>query len=343
MLSSLIRRRWPLPVLALLAVVAIVATALATSGDEGRTLVVYNGRSHYGDEQVFRDFEEATGIDVVLRGGTAPELYERLRREGDDTPADVLITTDLANLWRAEEQGLLQPVRSDALEGNVPSGLHDPDGHWWALSTRVRIPVVATDRIPEGEVTSYEDLGDPRYKGRTCLRTSNSEYNQSLVADMIAKRGEDATRELLQSWMDNDPEIINSDGEMLGAMAGGECDLGLSNHYYLGRLIEDDPDFPVAPAWPAQDGEGAHANVSGAGVVRWSDDVDAARQLIEYLTSPPAQELIVARSELAANPEVPPAGHIRDWATVVTDPIDVERAGPLLDEAVALMLEVGWN
>lgn len=343
MLSSLIRRRWPLPVLALLAVVAVVATALVTSGDEAETLVVYNGRSHYGDEQVFRDFEEATGIEIVLRGGTGPELYERLRREGEDTPADVLVTTDLANLWRAEEEGLLQPVRSDALEQNVPGDLHEPDGYWWALSTRVRVPVVSTERVPEGAITRYEDLGDPRYKGRLCLRTSNSEYNQSLVADLIAKRGEEATRELLQSWMDNDPDIINSDGEMLGALAGGECDVGLSNHYYLGRLLEDDPDFPVAPAWPDQGGDGAHANVSGAGVVRWSDDVDAARRLIEYLTSPPAQELIVAGSEFAANPDVPPAEHIRGWATVVTDPIDVERAGPLLDEAVALMLEVGWD
>ncbi|WCO65728.1 extracellular solute-binding protein [Iamia majanohamensis] len=343
MLARLIRRRWPLPVLAVLVLAAIVGVAVVAGGDDGEQLVIYNGRSHYGDEQVFLDFEEETGIEVVLRGGTAPELYERLRREGEDTPADVLVTTDLANLWRAEEEGLLQPTTSSTLEANVPAELHDPDGYWWAVSTRLRVPVVSTERVEPGAVTSYEDLGDPRFAGRTCLRTSNSEYNQSLVADMIAKRGPDATEELLRSWMANDPEIVGSDGEMLAVMAAGDCDVGLSNHYYLARALEEDPDFPVAPAWPDQDGAGAHANVSGAGVVRWSDQSEAATRLIEYLTSPPAQELIVARGEFAANPEVPPAEQIRDWADVETDPIDVEAAGPLLADAVALMLEVGWR
>ncbi len=343
MLSSLIRRRWPLPLIAVAALVAVGAVAVATSGEETRSIVVYNGRSHYGDEQVFKDFEEATGIQVVLRGGTAPELYERLAREGDDTPADVLVTTDLANLWRAEDAGLLQPVTSDALEVNVPERLHDPDGNWWALSTRLRIPVVSTERVEAGAVDSYEDLGDPQFRGRTCLRTSSNEYNQSLVADMLAKRGPDATEELLRSWMANDPKILNSDGELLAAMAAGECDVGLTNHYYLGRALEENPQFPVAPAWPDQEGAGAHANVSGVGVVRWSDDVDDARALIEYLTSPEAQRLIVDGSEFAANPETPPAEHIADWADVVIDPIDVDGVGPLLQDAVALMLEVGWK
>jgi iron(III) transport system substrate-binding protein len=329
-------------VLGLVAVVGIVAGALVAAGGDD-ALVIYNGRSHYGDEQVFHDFEEATGINVELRGGTAPELFERLRREGEDTPADVLITTDLANLWRAEEAGLLQTVTTSELEANVPAELHDPDGAWWALTTRLRIPVVSTERVPEGEVTSYEDLGDPRYRGRTCLRTSSNEYNQSLVADMIAKRGADATEELLRSWMDNDPAIINSDGEMLAAIADGDCDVGLSNHYYLGRALAEDSDFPVAPAWPDQDGAGAHANVSGVGIVRWSDASEDATALMEYLTSAEAQDEFTVGSEFPANPDVPPAEHIRDWADVRIDPIAVDDAGPLLDQAVQLMLDVGWT
>lgn len=343
MLSGLIRRRWPIPVLALVVIAVIAAGALATTGGEDDALVVYNGRSHYGSEQVFRDFEEETGIEVELRGGTAPELFERLRREGEDTPADLLITTDLANLWRAEEAGLLQPVTSATLEAQVPESLRDAEGYWWSLTTRLRVPVVSTERVPDGAVTSYEDLGDPRFEGRTCLRTSTSEYNQSLVADMIAKRGMAETEALLRSWMDNDPEIINSDGELLALMAAGHCDVGLTNHYYLGRAIAENPDFPVAPAWPDQDGVGAHANVSGVGVVAWSDAEADALALIEYLTSRGPQEQIIERSEFAANPDVDPAPHIRHWADVETDPIDVEAAGPLLDQAVALMLELGWN
>ncbi len=344
MLSRLIRRRWPLPVAAVLLVVLGLGGALAASSeqDEG-TIVIYNGRSHYGSEQVFLDFQARTGIDVHLRGGTAPELYERLRREGDDTPADLLVTTDLANLWRAEQSGLLQSVSSETLRANVPERLRDAGGAWWALTTRIRTPVVATERVEPASVTGYEDLGDPRFEGRTCLRTSQSEYNQSLVADMIAKRGMEATEALLRTWMANDPEIINSDGEMLGAMAGGECDVGLANHYYLARVLEDDPEFPVAPAWADQDGAGAHANVSGVGMVRGSDMEAETRELMEYLTGREAQAQIAARGEFAANPAVPPAPHIRDWADVRTDPIAVEKAGPLLDEAVTLMAEVGWR
>lgn len=343
MLSRLIRLRWPIPVLAVALIAGLAAVALASSSGSDSALVVYNGRSHYGTEEVFRAFEAETGVTVELRGGTAPELFERLRREGDDSPADLLVTTDLANLWRAEEAGLLQPVSSATLEGNIPEALRDPEGHWWSLTTRLRIPVVSTERVEDGEVTSYEDLGDPQFAGRTCLRTSTSEYNQSLVADMIAKRGREATETLLRSWMDNDPEIINSDGELLAIMAAGDCDLGLANHYYLGRALEEDPGFPVAPAWPDQDGAGAHTNVSGIGVTASSDQPEDARRLIEYLSTTEAQSTFTDRSEFAANPDVPPPPHLDDWADVTIDPIDVERAGPLLDEAVALMLDVGWN
>lgn len=345
MLSRLIRLRWPIPVIALVAVVVVVGVAVVATGEDGPKLVVYNGRSHYGDEDVFADFEEATGIEVELRGGTGPELFERLRREGEDTPADVLITTDLANLWRAEEAGLLQGVTTPELAANVPAELHDDDGAWWALTTRLRVPMISTDRVDPATVTGYESLGDPQFEGHTCLRTSANEYNQSLVADMIAKRGRDATEDLLRTWMANGPTIITSDSELLAAIAAGECDLGLTNHYYLVRALQEDPDLPVAPAWPDQgpDGAGAHANVSGAGVVAWSDRSDDAVALLEYLTSAEAQEGFTAGGELAANPDVPPPDEIADWAGVTTDPIAVNEAGPLLADAAQLMLDVGWN
>ncbi len=365
MLASLIRRRWPIVLGALVLVLAALGGALVASGGGGNDagvaagegdapaaalggdrearVVVYNGRSHYGDEQVFNDFERETGIDVKLRGGTAPELFERLRGEGRDTPADLLVTTDLANLWRAEEAGVLQGVSTPPLEDHLPPRLRDAQGVWWALSTRIRTPVVSTKRVPAGAVTDYAALGDRRFKGRTCLRTSANEYNQSLVADMIAKRGRQATEALLRSWMANDPEILASDGELLAAIDAGECDVGLSNHYYLGRALKEEPDFSVRPAWPDQDGAGAHANVSGVGLVRWSNTDVNAVALMEYLTSRAAQEKIVSSSEFAANPKVAPPPDFRAWGKVKMDPIAVEEAGPLLDDAVALMLEVGWR
>lgn len=341
LLSRLIRRRWPIPLGAAVLLLIMAAVALATTEDDA--LVIYNGRSHYGDEEVFFDFEQATGIEIELRGGTGPELYERLLREGEATPADVLVTTDLANLWRADEAGLLQGVSTPVLESRIPAGLRAPDGAWWAISTRLRIPVFSTERVPEGRVTSYEDLGDPEFRDRTCLRTSANEYNQSLVADMIAKRGYEDTRRLLESWMANDPEIVNSDGELLAVIAAGHCDLGLTNHYYLGRALLENPNFPVAPAWPDQDGAGAHANVSGVGVVSGTDMREEAVALIEFLTSAEAARFVTTGSEFSANPSVPPADHIADWTDVVVDPIDVDDAGPMLAEAVELMLDVGWR
>jgi len=326
-------------VLAAIVLLAIAAIALGGSAD----VVVYNGRSQYGDEQAFKDFESETGLKVELRGGTAPELYERLEREGDATDADLLVTTDLANLWRAQDAGLLQAADTPALRDHVAPGLHDPAGAWWALSTRVRTPMRSTERVPDDAVTSYEDLGDPRFRGRVCLRTSNNEYNQSFVADRIVKHGEADTEELLRSWIDNDAQILGSDVDVLDAIAAGRCDVGLTNHYYLARELKEKPDFPVTPAWPDQDGAGAHTNVSGVGLVKGSEHRAAAIRLMEFLTDRQAQEAIVANGEFASNPAVPPAEHIRDWASIVTDPIDVDEAGRSLPAAVELMQRVGWE
>jgi iron(III) transport system substrate-binding protein len=325
--------------LVLIAVLAVSLTALGGDAD----VVVYNGRSQYGDEAAFTRFQEETGLQVRLRGGTAPELTQRLRSEGTETPADLLVTTDLANLWRAKEAGLLQPVDTPALRGNVRSELRDPDGAFWPLSVRIRTPMRSTARVPADAVRSYADLGDPRWRGRLCLRTSNNEYNQSFVADRIAKDGAAATERLLRSWMRNDPQILGSDVDLLNAIAAGRCDVGLTNHYYLGRILADDADFPVAPAWPDQDGRGAHANLSGIGLVNGADHRDDAVRLMEYLTAPEAQRDIAANSELPANPSVAPPAHIRAWADVELDPIDVADAGRLLPDAVEMMQRVGWR
>jgi iron(III) transport system substrate-binding protein len=333
MLTALIRRRARLllgggVLLALLLALAVVAFG------GGADVVVYNGRSQYGDEAAFRAFEDETGKSLELRGGTAPELFERLRSEGSETPADLLVTTDLANLWRAKEAGLLEPVSTPALQRQVPAQWRDPDGAWWGLSLRVRTPVRSTS-VPADAVKTYEDLGDPRWKGKLCLRTSNNEYNQSLVADMLAKRGPEETRALLESWMANDPHILGSDVDVLEAIASERCMVGLTNHYYLARELEEDPDFPVAAAWADQDGAGAHTNLSGVGLVRGSDHREDATALIEHLTAPEAQRQIAANGEFGVNAELP--------ADVKLDPIDVERAGQRLPDAVALMQEVGWN
>jgi iron(III) transport system substrate-binding protein len=343
MLRALLRRRRRLvPVLAVVLLALVAATAVLAFGGSA-DVVIYNGRSQYGDEQSFKNFEKERGKTLELRGGTAPELFERLESEGSDTPADLLVTTDLANLWRAKEAGLLSPVTSETLERQVPPEFRDPDRDWWGMSLRIRTPMRSTERVPANAVEHYEDLGKPRFKGKLCLRTSNNEYNQSLVADMLAKRGRGVTENLLRGWMANEPRILGSDVDVLEAIEAGRCDVGLTNHYYLGRILKENPKFPVAPAWPDQDGAGAHTNLSGVGLVKGSEHEADSITLMEFLTAPASQDLILENSEFAVNADVGPPPHLQSWANVKRDPIDVARAGELLPEAVKLMQQVGWR
>ena len=318
---------------AVLLVLAIVGVVLATSGSSD-ALEIYSARSHYGEEQPFEDFAAETGTDLSLRGGDANELYERIRAEGANTPADVLITVDAANLWRATEDGLLEPLDSPELNRLVPEDLRDPGGHWYGLALRARTIMRSSERVGPTDVTTYEGLGDPRWQGRLCLRDGTSEYNVSFVADRLAKDGPEATEAMLRSWMENDPEIVGSDVDVLDKIADGDCDVGLTNHYYLEREKEEDPDFPVEPVWADQDGRGTHVNLSGLGVVAGSDQADEAQDLIEFLVSPGRQRVFSDN-----NHEFPVTGELEFKA----DPIDVEQAGARLDDAVNVMDEVGWD
>ncbi|MET0761983.1 MAG: extracellular solute-binding protein [Thermoleophilaceae bacterium] len=309
----------------------VIATAGSSSSDE---LVLYSARSHYGEEEPFERFAADTGTDLRLRGGSASELYERLSSEGGNTPADVLITVDAANLWRAKEAGLLEPVSSAALDERVPEDLRDPDGAWYGLTLRARTIMRSAERVGPDEVTTYEGLGDPRWKGRLCLRSGTSEYNVSFVADRLAKDGRAETERMLRRWMANEPEILGSDTDVLEAIADGDCDVGLTNHYYLEREREEDSDFPVEAVWADQAGRGTHVNLSGLGVVRGSDNKQEATELIEFLVAPEQQRVFQQNNH---------EFQVAECCEFKRDPIDVAAAGARLDEAITLMDEVGWD
>ena len=309
---------------AVLLVGAFVGVVLATSGSSSDSLVLYSARSHYGEEKPFEDFAKKTGTDLTIRGGDASELYERLESEGKNTPADVLITVDAANLWRAQHAGIIDS--------------------WKPLTYRARTIMRSTERVGPNDVTTYEGLGDPRWKGKLCLRSGTSEYNVSFVADRIAKDGRAATEQMLRRWMANDPKIFGSDTDVLEAIKDGDCDVGLTNSYYLGRELADDPSFPVAPVWADQNGRGTHVNLSGLGVVHWSDKAKQARELIDYLRQPSQQEIFAENNhEYPAVAGVKPDPVMARFGTFKRDVIDVAAAGPLLDDALKLMDEVGWD
>jgi len=309
---------------AVLLVAAFVGVVLATSGSSSDSLVLYSARSHYGEEKPFEDFAKKTGTDLTIRGGDASELYERLKAEGKDTPADVLITVDAANLWRAQHAGF---IRS-----------------WKPLTLRARTIMRSTERVGPNDVTTYEGLGDPRWKGKLCLRSGTSEYNLSFVADRLAKDGRAATEAMLRSWMANDPKILSSDTDVLDAIKDGDCDVGLTNSYYLGRELADDPDFPVAPVWADQNGRGTQVNLSGLGVITSSDKKPEAEELIKFLREPTQQELFARNNhEYPAVSGVKPDPVMARFGTFKRDMIDVAGAGPRLAEALTLMDEVGWD
>lgn len=319
--------------------------ALAACAPGPGEVVVYSARAEHLIEPLFAQFEAETGIAVSwVTDGEGP-LLERLRAEGDQTPADLLLTVDAGNLWIAAERGFLAPVESATLERNVPAHLRDPGKRWFGLSVRARTLAYNTERVDPADLSSYAALAEPRWRGRLCLRTSAKVYNQSLVAMMIAGRGEEQTEAIVRGWVANlAAPVFASDTQVLEAIAAGQCDVGIVNTYYYGRLARENPALPVALFWPDQEGAGVHVNVSGAGVVRASDNAAGATRLLEWLSSPAAQAQFAALNlEYPVHPDVAPAPEVAGWGVFKPNLINVSRAGELQAAAVRLMDRAGYH
>ncbi|WP_421120660.1 extracellular solute-binding protein [Aquihabitans daechungensis] len=263
---------------AAIAVALLLTTACAESdggsagsSSDSKVLHVYSGR-HYDVEKAFQQFEEETGTKVEFLTGNDAELRERIAAEGEDTEADAFITVDAGNLANAAEDGLFQPMDSPELRKVIPAQYRDPDDLWFGLALRARSIIYNTDALDEDEVPkTYADLAKPEWKGRVCLRNSTNDYQQSLVASMIAQDGEAKTLETLEGWTSN-AEIYANDVELIEAMAAGACDVGIANHYYLARQLEEDPDLPVDLIWADQGAGGTHINISGGGITKHAEN-----------------------------------------------------------------------
>jgi iron(III) transport system substrate-binding protein len=330
--------------LALLIAAVALPPAPSLPATGGGEVVVYSARIEALIKPMFEAFTEKTGIQVKYFTAGEQELFERLQSEGANTPADVLMTVDAGNLWLAERAGLLRGFASQAIEQNIPSHLRAKDNAWVGLSVRARPIMYSTARVKPSELSTYEDLGDPKWKGRLCFRTSKKVYTQSLVATMIKSLGEERTDGILRRWMANEPHIFDSDTKLLEAIAAGQCDVAIANTYYLARLIAKDPQFPVAVFWPNQGDRGVHVNISGAGVTKHAKHRQQAIKLIEFLSSPEAQNLYAdANYEYPANPAVKPSTLIAAWGEFKADGVDVAAAGELQAAAVKLLDRVGYK
>jgi iron(III) transport system substrate-binding protein len=255
------------------------------------------------------------------------------------------MTVDAGNLARAAEQGIFIELESDALNDAVPESLRDPDGQWYALSRRARTIVYSSERVSSAEApTTYEELAGPEWKGRLCLRNSSNTYTQSLVASLIGNVGYDEALRIVAGWADN-AEILSNDVIALNSVRDGLCDVAVVNHYYLARLMEDDPDYPVSLVWADQEGRGTHVNISGAGITRYADDPELALQLLEWLATDGQNSFVDGNHEYPVNPAVDPEDLIADefGSTFVADDLNAAEFGQLNGEAVRLLDEAGYE
>jgi iron(III) transport system substrate-binding protein len=324
---------------------AALTTALGAPSVQAAQVTVYSARAHYGQEPAMEAFTRKTGIQVKSFGGEAGPLFERLKAEGDRTPADVLISVDAGNLWNAARAGLLSKVDSPEIQASIPAHLRDPDNRWVGLTVRARTIMYNTARVKPEELSTYEALGDPKWKGRVCLRTSTHIYNQSLIATMIKRHGEPKAESIVRGWVANNPTLINGDTKILEAVAAGQCDVALTNTYYLGRILAKDAAFPVAAFWANQQTTGTHVNISGAGVTAHSKSRAEAVKLIEFLTSPEAQQMFAdSNFEFPANPQAAVNPVIAKWGKFrQDDTTNVAAAGEFQAAATRLADRAGYK
>lgn len=324
------------------AAVLALRAALVPAAGAGE-IVVYSAR-HYGNEAAFEAFTRQTGIQVKVLGGSTGELFERLKAEGDRTPADVLITVDAGNLWNAARAGLLARVDSPEIRANIPPHLRDPEHRWVGLTVRARTIVYNKNSVRPAELSTYAALGDPKWKGRLCLRTSGYVYNQSLLATLISHWGEAKTEEVVRGWVANQPTIINSDTKILEAIAAGQCDVGITNHYYLARKLAKDPDFPVAAFWANQGTTGTHVNISGGGVTAHAQHRAEAVKFLEFLSTSEAQQMFADLAyEYPANPRAEVNPLVLKFGSFKQDRINIAAAGEFQAAAVRLADRVGYR
>lgn len=319
----------------------LVAHATSAPAQE---VVVYSARIEALIKPMFEAFTAKTGTKVKYFTASEKELLERLKAEGANSPADALMTVDAGNLWLAQNTGVLQGFKSEIIDKNIPAHLHGKDNAWVGLSVRARPIMHSTERVKASELSTYEGLADPKWRGRICFRTSRQVYTQSLIATMIKSLGEKRTEEIVRGWMANQPRIIDSDTRVLEGIGAGQCDVGLTNTYYLARLKAKNPAFAVAPYWPNQNDRGVHVNVSGVGVTKYAKNREQTIKLIEFLSSPEAQNLYAdVNYEYPANPAVKPHPLLASFGTFKADKVDIASAGEFQAAAVKLLDRVGYR
>jgi iron(III) transport system substrate-binding protein len=332
--------------------IAMAGIVSAAALAQGKVVNIYSSRHYQTDEALYAEFTKRTGIKVNRIEATEDALLERIRNEGARSPADVLITVDAGRLWRAEQMGLFQPVKSAALESRIPASLREPSGLWFGFSQRARVIAYNNEKVKPGEIDSYEALAEPIWKGRVCMRSSTNIYNLSLMGALIEHLGE----EKAEAWAKNvranlAHEPRGGDTDQLKAVAAGQCDVTVSNQYYYARLARSEKRDErrvaerVSVVFPNQKSWGAHVNVSGAGMLKHAPNREAALRFLEYLASDSAQryfadgnnEWPAVESVKVDNPVLNALGDFRP------DALNVAALGRNQPAAQRIYDRVGWK
>ncbi|WP_291844017.1 extracellular solute-binding protein [Maricaulis sp.] len=340
--------------LALAASAALAACSQPATEDNDTAGVVnvYSARHYSSDEAIYAAFTAETGIEVNLVSANGDQLIERVRADGERSPADVIITVDAARLHRAEEAGLFARTDFSDLTHTVPANLIDPEGYWVSFAKRSRVIAWSNTRVQPGEITRYEDLVDPRWQGRICVRDSGNAYNQSLLASLVAHLGEEGAQAWAQGVVDNMARAPQGgDRTQINGIAAGECDVAITNHYYYAMMVNsDDPAARAAASqvtlfFPNQETTGAHVNVSGAGIAVNAPHPENARALIEYFFSDTAQRAFAEMTN-----EIPVRTDV-SWENptlaamlpFVEDDLNVSELGDHNETAQRIFDRVGWQ
>ncbi|MBM3950102.1 MAG: Fe(3+) ABC transporter substrate-binding protein [Rhodospirillales bacterium] len=300
--------------------VMVLAGAAPMAPAMAAELNIYSARHYPSDDALYAGFTQATGIKINRVEASGDKLLARLRQEGRNSPADVLMVVDAGNLWLAEKEGLFHPVKSEGLVARIPPNLRHPDGLWFGFSTRARVIVYNKSQVGAADAPKrYEDLADARWKGKVCMRSSSNVYNLSLMASLVHHLGEAKAEAWARGVVANfarDPK--GGDTDQIRAVAAGECAVTLANTYYVVRLMKSDKDADravaekIAVVFPNQGDRGTHVNVSGAGMLKHAPHPENAVRFLEYLLSPEAQSLFAV-----ANNEYPVAEDVAGDATLI--------------------------
>ena len=308
-------------------------------------LTIYTSRQPQLLEPIIEDFFQDTGIKVNLLSGNAQELMERIDIEGENSPADIFMTVDAGVLWQATERKIFSETNSDILKKNIPEYLRDPSNQWFGFSKRARTIVYSSDKFSDNDFSSYEALSDPKWAGKLCLRTSKKVYNRSLMASMIDAYGYDEAKAVVLGWVSNlATEVFSNDTNALKAVSSGQCGVTIVNTYYLARLLDDPKYDNLSLFWANQEDRGVHVNISGAGLVKWSNSKNPSIKLLEWLSSDTAQEMYAkANQEYPTVDGIPLHPVIEAWGDFKEDLIQVDKLGSMQSNAVFIAQTAGYN